>query len=421
MNALSFIRDADWFGPDRAQGYPRAIALLYLPFLVYYFCVLAFGPHGCDFAAFWAGGRLAWSHAALAYDQETMQALQNWMAPDWWVPFNNPPPFLFAVAPFGLLSPRLGQALWILVTLALWVIACRRVIGLWPALAFTPVFWNCAVGQNGLLTGALFVAAIWQLGRRPFVAGLLFGALVIKPQLALLVPFALLAGGHWRAIAGAAVSSLGLLGLSYLVFGPGVFVAFLAGTAVSKAILLSGFHALRQPTLFAAVLALGGGPALAGILQAPVTIAVLAITVWVWRRGTDTLGKGAILAAGTALATPYVFGYDLTFLILPIAWLAREGARTGFLPWEKLVIGLVFIMPVMGEPIARLGLGFNPGVLVFFSALFLGAGAALAPCALRALEATPPVSPRSPSLLDPGLTSCHQTSAVRGLRGPPPG
>jgi hypothetical protein len=354
------IRDADWFGPDRARDYSRAIALFYLPFLVYYYCVIAFGPRGCDFAAFWAAGRLAWHNAALAYDHGAMKALQSWIAPQWWMPFNNPPPFLLAVAPFGALPVQVAQPLWVVATLGIYLLACRRIVGMWPALAFTPVFWTCAVGQNGLLTGALFIGGISQLERRPFVAGLLLGAVVIKPQLAILTPIALLAGGHWRAIAGAAVSSLGLLGLSAIVFGPHVFAGFLSGTAVSTAIMTNGALALKQCSPFEAALALSGSFSAAAAVQATVTLTGAGVVAWAWRRDGGPLWKGAILATGAALATPYLFGYDLVFLILPVAWLAREGARDGFLPWDRLVIGLVFVVPLIGEPLARLGLHFNP-------------------------------------------------------------
>ena len=51
--------------------------------------------------------------------------------------------------------------------------------------------------------------------RRPVLAGALLGALVIKPHLALLVPFWLAAGGQWRAFAAAAASAAGLLVLAW--------------------------------------------------------------------------------------------------------------------------------------------------------------------------------------------------------------
>jgi alpha-1,2-mannosyltransferase len=303
LMSFSFLKDADWFGSDRALGYSRAIVLLYVPFLLYYYWAIAFGPHGCDFAAFWAAGRVAWHDAALAYDQRSIQALQSWIEPSRWLPFNNPPPFLFVVAPFGLLPVKLAQPLWVIATLSLYILACRGLIGLWPSLAFTPVFANCATGQNGLLTGALFIGAISQLERRPFVSGLFFGSLVIKPQLALLIPIALLAGRQWRAFVGAAVSSLGLLVLSYVVFGPRVFPSFLLGTTVSKAILVSGVHALKQPTLFEPALALGANLTLATAIQALLTLLIAGVVGWAWRRDGTLVEKGAILATATALTS----------------------------------------------------------------------------------------------------------------------
>ena len=63
------------------------------------------------------------------------------------------------------------------------------------------------------------------LGRRPVIAGLLLGALVVKPHLALLVPFWLAAGGQWRAFLAAGASALCLLAISWLAFGTGTMLA----------------------------------------------------------------------------------------------------------------------------------------------------------------------------------------------------
>ena len=73
--------------------------------------------------------------------------------------------------------------------------------------------------QTGLLTGALLVGAAALVDKRPVASGLLIGALIIKPHLAILLPFWLAAGGRWRAFIAAGASVAGLLGLSWLVFG----------------------------------------------------------------------------------------------------------------------------------------------------------------------------------------------------------
>jgi hypothetical protein len=64
-------------------------------------------------------------------------------------------------------------------------------------------------------TGA---GTLW-IDRRPILAGFCFGALCYKPHFALLVPVALLAGQHWRALAASLGSAAALCGLSLVVFG----------------------------------------------------------------------------------------------------------------------------------------------------------------------------------------------------------
>ncbi len=68
------------------------------------------------------------------------------------------------------------------------------------------VFINAVGGQNSTWTAALSGSGLSLLERRPLLAGGLLGLLIYKPQLGLLIPVALLAGRHWRASEGVAVS-----------------------------------------------------------------------------------------------------------------------------------------------------------------------------------------------------------------------
>jgi hypothetical protein len=45
------------------------------------------------------------------------------------------------------------------------------------------------------------------LERRPYLAGSLFGLMIFKPQLGLLLPVALIAGRQWRVFAAAAATA----------------------------------------------------------------------------------------------------------------------------------------------------------------------------------------------------------------------
>jgi alpha-1,2-mannosyltransferase len=100
-------------------------------------------------------------------------------------------------------------------------------------LAFPAVWWNIGLGQNAFLTAALFGAATLFVDRRPILCGLCFGALCCKPHLALLVPLALAAGGHWRGFTAAAISAAALVLLSIAFVGWDTWQAFLATAGAS--------------------------------------------------------------------------------------------------------------------------------------------------------------------------------------------
>ena len=80
------------------------------------------------------------------------------------------------------------------------------------ALSFPAVFVNLGHGHNGLLTAALFGAALVVLDRRPLLAGLLFGLLAYKPQFGVLIPLVLIATWRWRTVA-AAVGTVSALAI----------------------------------------------------------------------------------------------------------------------------------------------------------------------------------------------------------------
>lgn len=347
------MRAAEQVGEWRRRVYPRAALLGLAAFMTFGWVrdqvsALQSGlfVHS-DFAAFWAAGRLAWVDPMMSWSAPHLSALQHFSDPNVWVPFVNPPPFLMLVAPLGLLPAPLAHLVWMASTISLFLAAGRRYLG-WAALLALPVVAiNGTIGQNGLLTTAIMLGGLGLLDRRPFVAGMLLGALIIKPHLAVLLPVAMLAGRRWPTVAGAAVSSVCLLLISGLVLGFDTFPAFLHATDLSRAVLTSGIHALEMQTVFAFVLALGGGAHAAGAAQAVASLTA-AVTVWrMWRGPSDTFAKSAMLAALIPFATPYAYVYDLGVWVLPLGWLLAEGRRGGFLPGERVAVGLLFAAPLL--------------------------------------------------------------------------
>ncbi|MBN9504679.1 MAG: DUF2029 domain-containing protein [Altererythrobacter sp.] len=360
--AIDFLREARWLDAKRVRGYGVLIGIASVGLLIVSW-FQAMGPQGSDFLAFWGAGRAVLEAVPqAAYDLEWQARVQTGAGPSEWFAFVNPPPFLFVAAPFAALPYPLAWIAWNAATYALWAWAAIKAFPrLWLlVLVFPGALIAAGHAQNGFLTGALLVGGVALLDRRPLIAGALLGALVIKPHLALLVPFWLAAGGRWRAFAAAGAIALGLLAMSWLAFGSATMIGYTSSWEASAAIMRFGDadFFLRMATPYSQI-RIHGGETLAAGAAALLALAMIALAMRGWRRfGQDGLASGALVLAATAIASPYLFNYDLPFLILPILWLVREALRHGFRPWEKTLLVALWLAPYATRAMA-LPLGLN--------------------------------------------------------------
>jgi hypothetical protein len=212
---------------------------------------------------------------------------------------------------------------------------------------------NIITGQAGLLVAALFIGGMKLLPKRPLIAGIILGLLVVKPQLGLLLPFALAAGREWRAIAGAAISSIGLAALSLLVFGWAPWQAWLGNAGLVTSIAsegLAGWH--RMASVYGALrqAGLGSGPAWA--VHAAIGLAAAGAVCLIWYRKADIEPRASALAAATALASPYLFIYDTLILVVPFLWLIGSGRHRALLAlvWAILFLAMAQVAGWSGGP-----------------------------------------------------------------------
>lgn len=332
---------------ERLRLPAMAVALLFLFVGVLALVTVLRDPYQMDFISYWAAARLALDgNPAAAYDFAAHRAVELQATMVGGLPFGYPPCFTLLAAPFGLFSYPVAAVAWVVTTFALYALAVRawRPDFLWPALALPPVLVNAITGQAGFLTAALFVGGAALLPKRPFAGGLMLGLLVVKPQLGLVLPLVLLAGKQWRAIAGAAASSIGLLVLGLLVFGWRTHVAWIGQAGLFASVAsegLAGWH--RMASVYAAARFAGLGAAPAWILHGLVALAALAAAAWLWHRHDDWGARIGALAAATVLASPYMFGYDTLILVAPFAWLVARGRHLLALAacWAVLLLGLL--------------------------------------------------------------------------------
>jgi alpha-1,2-mannosyltransferase len=370
---LDTLRSGAWLTRERMRLVALAVLLASGGGLVY-LAATAHGavdfkgrPLGTDFASFYAAGTLALhGHALAVYDAvqhyARQQALFGPATPYYaWL---YPPFFLLPVAALALLPYVPALLIWQAAGFAGYLLAMRALIRstvpapdrLWLLLAtaFPPVFITFGHGQNGLATAALLAGALAALPRRPLVAGVLFGLMVYKPQFGLLIPLALLASGHWRAIVAASVTVALLVMVTTLTFGIEIWPAFFASSHFARTALLEsgdvGWN--KMQSLFALVRMWGGGIELAYALQTALTLSVAAAIAWLWHGHAPYPLKAAALSIGILLAAPVSLDYDLTLLAPAIACLAADGVTRGFAPWQKSLLALLWFVPLIARTVA---------------------------------------------------------------------
>jgi hypothetical protein len=116
----------------------------------------------------------------------------------------------------------------------------------------------------------------------------------------------------------------------------------------------TGWHKIQS--VFSWARMWGASVGLAYLAQATVTLCVGAALVWLWRTATPFALKAAALLIATLLATPYSLDYDLMLLAPAIAFLAIDGLKRGFAPYEKTLLALLWLVPLIARTVAQASL-----------------------------------------------------------------
>lgn len=215
---------------------------------------------------------------------------------------------------------------------------------------------NLLSGQGGALMAVLFLAAAYFWLDLPLLAGLFIGLLAIKPQLGLLLPFALAAAGRWRTAAAAAGAVAALVVASLVWAGQDVWADYFQMAEVFSRFIGLGDGRSEHLALAPYVSLRSAGMPVAAVAQGATSLAVLATIVGVfWRKdsGLEPGGRSdarldlrlALLAAGALLATPYALSYDSPLLALAVIPLFVRAWRRGWDGWELLAITGLVVAP----------------------------------------------------------------------------
>jgi arabinofuranan 3-O-arabinosyltransferase len=339
-----------------------------------------------DFVNYWAGALLAATgRPEVAYDVGSYHVFQqSLVGPDMrWAIYSYPPIMMLLCWPLAGLSMVHAWLVWVLSGIALCAWSLSRPVG-WPMAALATIgtpaaFLNLICGQNGYYTAVLLVWGLSLVESRPSAAGILLGILCYKPHLGILLPVALVAGGHWRAFAAAAATVILLVAACTFAFGPSIWTGFLDRLLLERQLLQFAHSTwVGMPTVFVAMRMAGASLSVAYLIQGVSAILAAMAVAALWR-GRCALGiKSAALVVGTFLATPYAYGYDTVILIFAAAWLAAAAAKTGFLPWERIAVFTLLTLPALSLLPALAGFQIGPILLWLTMAAILRRGLAYA-------------------------------------------
>lgn len=282
----------------------------------------------------------------------------------------HPPFYYLWVAPFSLLDFRTAARLWaalgvaaLVASIALLTRSDERLqpwIGSMVALSifYTPVAETLVSGQKSTLLLLLFTGTYLLLARgRPFLAGVVFGCVALKPQLLLVVAPVMLVKREWRFLAGMAAMGA-LLAAQSLAMGWDVCTAWLASIAhpFPQAKLVGRSHSWLG---FAQLLTGSDRGLLVIALTAVLVLATAAVSFRVLR-GRFAYGSRrfavqfSAMVLATPLVSPYLYKtYDMAIFVLPLVVLAREmpDSRTERRLW-LLALAVVFAMGGLSPELA---------------------------------------------------------------------
>jgi hypothetical protein len=305
------------------RRYWLVLALVVVAFALVLDVAIRNDPISVDFHTYLAAAQVGiekgWTHV---YDQGLVAIEQKELSPGQKAqPFLSPPTVALAAAPLAPLPYNTAYVIWAVFCFAAFAAALAwsgvskglsRWIAVVGALAPWWVMHAVNVGQVVPLVAAATVVA-WRLlrDRRETLAGIALLAILLKPNTAILVPFAILFAGRIRA-----------------------FGAWVGGCAVLAVIILLTFGMtgitdyvtqLRGPLPYGADdLTLHGALGATGAFAMVLRILVIAAVLGASFKLRNSFGLVIPLAAvGSLVISPYLHASDLCMLVV-----------AGFMVWE---------------------------------------------------------------------------------------
>jgi len=339
------LRRASWFDRSRLNGYAKCVLAVSAVSSLWFYYDSAFVT-GSDFQAFWSAARiLITGGAEKVYSLGLAEELQRGMPTAGFIAFVHPPPFLLLLAPLGLLPYPVAMAVWNIASFSAWAVAATRIDprSAWPIVAFPGALVAVAHAQTGLLCSALICGSIAAGPKRPFLAGAFIGALVIKPQIALLFPLIIVLSKQPKIFVAAAISAGVCVLIPLVAWGQQTYSAWFGSLSETAELVARADPVFlqRMCTVYSAARLTGSTP-FAVVAQSTSAVGSLLFLFWVSRQTRNYFVLSSAGLTCTCLCLPYLFSYDLPFLVVPLIWVGMQGRSIGWLDWEKLGLAVAY-------------------------------------------------------------------------------
>lgn len=379
MYGQSAFSEIDWtkYRPTRLKVFAACALLLAIAVSVSFTqfantkdnILPAGAPLGGDYVAFYAASHaLNAGEAGDIYDQDTFYAWIEKVGPkaeDLNLLWQYPPTYYIFIFPLAFLGFAQGYILFTGLTAASFF-ATLRVIGadrltLFAVLASPSVFHATITGQNGFFTAMLLCIAAYYPSKRPIIAGLAAALLTVKPQLGILLPFAYILGGCWRAFFTAATGTIAMAAAATAFFGIEIWLQFQEGLANTTDKFGGGlFPVYKMPTPFAAAMHASAPGNVALGIHMIFALSAIGLVAHVWRNMKDAPLRAAILVSCVFLVAPYGYYYEMVLLAPAVVILAQRAVANGFLKYEQYALIACYIFPMaMPAPEGRPGIGYG--------------------------------------------------------------
>ena len=330
---------------------------------------------GTDFLHFYTLGSLAVAHrGADLYDMNAQAAVAAERVPEAagsrYLPL-YPPQVSILFAPLAHFSYGSALLVWWGCSALAYGICCY---GVWKtchnlrdhsgtvvllAVAFPAFFHLIAWGQTSAAALACLTLTFFLLReRREFLAGLVIGCLIFKPQLGLAAAILFVVLGAWKTVLGAVLSAAAQLSVGVLYYGIEPlrhWIRILWNVRTVMPLLEPKLYQTHSLRTFWSMLVHWSGLSFIFYVLSAAAVLGLTITCWKQSRAVSLALRYSGLLFASVLVAPHLTVYDLVILgpafILLADWLVGQ-PLTAWTRGLSTLLYLAYMLPLVG-PFAR--------------------------------------------------------------------